>query len=116
MADFEAVARTPELGPGEVREVEAHGETLALLNVGQTYYALAARCPEDRVNLARDGRLQGDRLECPVDHALYDVRTGRRVAGPAGPGLRTYAIEIDGNEIRVGPPRAAGRLSEEDRD
>ncbi len=103
MADFEAVLRTPELGPGEIREVEAHGETLALLNVGQTYYALDAHCPSDDTNLARDGRLRGDHLECPVDHATYDVRTGERVDDENGPGLRMYAIEVAGNEIRVGP-------------
>lgn len=104
MADFEAVLHTPELGPGEMREVEAHGETLALLNVGQTYYALDARCPGDDRNLAREGCLRGDHLECPGDHALYDVRTGRRLDQPTRTGLRSYAIEVAGNEIRVGPP------------
>ncbi len=103
MAEFEPVLRTPELGPGEMREVEAQGETLALLNVGQTYYAVTARCPGDETNLAREGRLQGHRLECPEDHALFDVRTGRRLDDPARSGLRTYAIEVAGNEIRVGP-------------
>ncbi len=106
MAEYESVLRTPELGPGEMREVEAHGETLAVLNVGQTYYALEACCPVDATNLARDGWLRGDRLECPSDHALYDVRTGRRADGAAGataPPLRRYAIDVAGNEIRVGP-------------
>ena len=104
MAEFEAVLHTPELGPGQMREVEAHGATLALLNVGQTYYALDARCPGDARNLAREGQLTGDHLECPGDHALYDVRTGQRLDEPEGAGLRSYAIEIAGNEIRVGPP------------
>lgn len=102
MGDFESVLRTPELGPGEIREVEAHGETLAVLNVDQTYYALDACCPVDATNLARDGRLRGDNLECPSDHALFDVRTGRRVDARKR-GLRRYAIQVEGNEIRVGP-------------
>ncbi len=106
MKGFEAVLHTPELGPGEMREVEAHGETLALLNVDQRYYALEARGPADETNLAREGRLSGDQLECPGDHAVYDVRTGHRLDEPEGDGLRTYAIEISGNEIRVGPSRA----------
>ncbi len=103
MDAYEPVLRTPELGPGEVREVEAHGETLALLNVDQTYYAVTAHCPGDDTNLAREGRLRGDHLECPEDHALFDVRTGRRLDDPAASGLTTYAIEVAGNEIRVGP-------------
>ncbi len=106
MAEFEPVLHTPELGPGEMREVEAHGETLALLNVGQTYYALDAHCPADDRNLAREGRLSGEHLECPGDHALYDVRTGRRLDEPDEAGLRSYAIQVAGNEILVGPPVA----------
>ncbi len=108
MPDFEAVLHTPELGPGEIREVEAHGETLALLNVGQTYYAVDALCPADSINLARAGRLRGDRLECPGDHALYDIRTGHRLDDPRRGGLRTYAIQVADNEIRVGPPKRVG--------
>ncbi len=104
MPEFEAVLQTPDLGPGEMREVEAHGERLALLNVGQTYYALDAHCPADSRNLAREGHLRGDHLECPGDHALYDVRTGQRLDEPEEPGLRSYAIQVTGNEIRVGPP------------
>lgn len=104
MREFEAVARTPELGPGEIRQVEAHGETLALVNVGQTYYALDARCPEDATNLASAGRLRGDELICPADQARYDVRTGERVDAPEAEGLTAYAVEVEGNEIRVGPP------------
>lgn len=108
MAAYEPVLRTPELGPGEMREVRAHGETLALVNVGQTYYALAAHCPNDGVNLAREGRLKGELLVCPNDDWAFDVRTGRRVGAPGGAGLRRYALRVEENEIRVGPPVAGG--------
>ncbi|HET9984711.1 MAG TPA: Rieske 2Fe-2S domain-containing protein [Longimicrobiales bacterium] len=103
MEEYESVARTPEVGPGQVREVEAHGETLALLNVGQTYYAVDARCPADGTNLAREGRLKGELLVCPEDEAAYDVRTGERVGSDGAQGLQSYAIRVEGNVIRVGP-------------
>ncbi len=103
MAEFVPVLRTPELGPGEMREVEAHGERLALVNVGQTYYAVSAYCPKDGLNLAREGRLKGDLLICPNDDWAYDVRTGERVDPPGGVGLRRYAIRVEENEIKIGP-------------
>ena len=102
MTRFETVLRTPELGPGHVVEVEAHGEPVALANVGQTYYAVAGRCPNDGANLARDGRLEGELLICPQDQAAFDVRSGESVNG-GGKALRAYAIQVAGNEIRVGP-------------
>lgn len=100
--DYETVLRTPDLGPGTIAEVRAHGRDLALANVRQTYYALTARCPADGTNLARDGRLVDDRIICPNDHSAYDVRTGDRT-DRQGRGLERYDVRISENEIRVGP-------------
>jgi nitrite reductase/ring-hydroxylating ferredoxin subunit len=103
MGSFEAVMRTPDLGPGNVVEVEVAGRPVALGNVGQQYFALDARCPEDGTNLARDGRLEGDFLVCPHDRAAFDVRTGGR-RDDGGGTLQRYPVRIEGNEILVGPP------------
>lgn len=100
---FEPVLHTPELGPGAIAEVNAAGRRLALLNVGQTYYALDADCTADGANLAREGEIHGDTLICSHDGAVYDVRSGSRIDAPGDP-LRRYAIRIEGNEISVGPP------------
>lgn len=105
MEDFETVLRTPELGPGYVAAVQAHGRDLAVANVGQTYYALDAHCPVDGTNLGREGRLDGDALICPNDHARFDVRTGARLDHRGDP-LRAHSIRVQGNEVLVGPPQA----------
>lgn len=104
MADeFVPVARTPELGPGDLREVEAHGRAMGVTNVGQTYYAFDARCPVDGTNLARDGVLEGEVIRCPKDEAEFDIRTGECLEPEAGPELRRYAIKVEANEVKVGP-------------
>lgn len=100
---YQTVASTPELGPGAIAQVEAGGRQLALLNVNQTYYALDAVCTGDGTNLAREGAIQGDALVCSHDGARFDVRSGARLDAPGDP-LRRYAIQIEGNQIRVGPP------------
>jgi nitrite reductase/ring-hydroxylating ferredoxin subunit len=103
MAPFKTVLRTTELGPGSVREVKAHGQDIAVANVGQTYYAVEATCPVDGTNLGRDGRLDGDLLICPRDDAHFDIRTGLRVDGDGA--LRPHTIQVKGNDVRVGPAR-----------
>ncbi len=113
MEEYQAVLRTAELGPGQIREVEAHGEPVALLNVGQTYYALSALCPTDDTNLAREGRLNGYLLVCPSDHATFDIRCGARVE-PPGPGIRHYAIHVAGNRVEVGPALEDGAAQARD--
>jgi nitrite reductase/ring-hydroxylating ferredoxin subunit len=103
MTSFETVLRTPDLGPGSLAAVQAHGRDIAVANVGQTYYAVEARCPVDGTNLARDGRLDGETLVCPNDDARFDIRTGAQVDGSGA--LQPHAIQVLGNEVRVGPPR-----------
>jgi nitrite reductase/ring-hydroxylating ferredoxin subunit len=106
MTDFETVLSTPELGPGNVRAVHAHGTDIAVANIGQTYYAVEATCPVDGTNLARNGQLDGDYLVCPGDHARFDMRTGERVDGSGA--LRPRTVQIMGNDVRIGPPRGNG--------
>jgi nitrite reductase/ring-hydroxylating ferredoxin subunit len=101
--DYVPVVRTPELGPGDVREVSAHGRTVGVTNVGQTYYAFDAACPVDGTNLARDGVLRGDVIKCPGDAAEFDVRTGARVDGDGDAALERFAIRVEDNQVKVGP-------------
>lgn len=103
MATFETVMRTPDLGPGSMRTVRAHGHDIAVANIGQTYYAVDAICPVDGTNLGQDGTLENELLVCPGDDARFDMRTGERVdGGRTNSGLRSYEIRIEGNDIRVG--------------
>ncbi|HET9439375.1 MAG TPA: nitrite reductase (NAD(P)H) small subunit [Longimicrobiales bacterium] len=102
--DFVPVVRTPELGPGDVREVNAHGQTVGVTNVGQTYYAFNAACPVDGTNLARNGVLRGDVIRCPEDDAEFDVRTGQRLDVNGDAALERYAIRVEDNQVKVGPP------------
>jgi nitrite reductase/ring-hydroxylating ferredoxin subunit len=102
MEEYEPVLRTPELGPGTMAEVDARGEPVVIVNLGQTYYALDGRCPRDGTRLGQEGRLTGHFLICPHDDSVYDVRTGQS-AEHEGPGLQRYAVRIEENVIKVGP-------------
>jgi nitrite reductase/ring-hydroxylating ferredoxin subunit len=101
--DFDAVVQTRDLGPGDLIEVQAHGRPLAVMNVGQTYYAFDPICPVDGTNLARAGVLDGDFLRCPADESVYDVRTGKALEG-GQQSLQLYAVKVEDNEVMVGPP------------
>jgi nitrite reductase/ring-hydroxylating ferredoxin subunit len=103
MDEFVPVANTPELGPGDIKEVAAHGRQVGVTNVAQTYYAFDACCPVDGTNLAREGRLKGDLIVCPQDKAAFDIRTGECVTPEGQPGLRRYSIKVEENQVKVGP-------------
>lgn len=104
MADYEAVIRTADLGPGQKVAVTVHDRDVVLVNVGQTYFALDAYCPNDGVNLGEEGHVEGEFLVCPEDGWAFDVRTGFRERPTPGPGLHRYAIRVEDNEVKIGPP------------
>lgn len=107
MSDFESVLETRDLGPGQSREVEVRGDRVLLLNIGQIYYAVEARCPESGSSLEVRTRGQPDRLVCPEDTAEYDLASGERLDTSGRP-LRRYAIRVEGNVIKVGPALSGG--------
>lgn len=102
--EFVPVAKTADLGPGTIREVEAHGRHVGVTNVDQTYYAFDAQCPMDGANLARDGVLKGDCIVCPEDDAQFDVRTGACLDPGCQQALQRYSIKVEENEVKIGPP------------
>ncbi len=102
--EFIPVARTPDVGPGAIKEVDVRGRHVGLTNVGQTYYAFDARCPVDGTNLARDGKLRGDLIVCPADKAAFDLTTGDRVDQHGDEALQRYAIRVEENQVKIGPP------------
>ena len=55
MSEFQTVLQTPDLGPGHTREIEVHGDRVLLVNLGQTYHAVQARCPETGARLELRG-------------------------------------------------------------
>jgi nitrite reductase/ring-hydroxylating ferredoxin subunit len=102
--EYKSVALTRDLGPGELAEVQAHGQRFGLTNVAQSYYAFGADCPVDGTNLARNGKLAGEHLTCPRDESVYDVRTGECLDPEGAPGLRLYSVRVENNAIKIGPP------------
>lgn len=107
MSEFESVLGTRDLGPGQSREVEVHGDAVLLINIGQMYHAVEARCPESGSALELRARRQADRLVCPADAAEYDLASGERLDGSGRP-LRRYPVRVEGNVIKVGPAPGTG--------
>ena len=86
--------------PGEVRVFSADGRSIALANAGGDFYALADVCTHDGGPLG-EGMLWDTDIECPRHGARFDIRTGRVMALPAVLPVRTYPVQIEGDEVLV---------------
>ena len=104
MSDWVRVASVGECPPGKLRGVEVDGQLIVLANVEGSFYALQDRCTHQDYPLS-DGELDGTRLECIYHGARYDVRTGRAVQLPAIRPVKTYEVEVRGDDVYI---RAGG--------
>jgi nitrite reductase/ring-hydroxylating ferredoxin subunit len=104
MVGFVEVARVEEVAPGTIKLVEVGGHRVALANVDGTVYAVDNECPH-RGGWLGEGEMNPDwgewAIECPLHGSVFDVRGGEVLNPPAGTGIRTYAVEVEGGAVRV---------------
>ena len=98
---FERVATRADVPAGSVGVFQVNGRSIALANLdGERFYALDNVCTHDNGPLG-EGRIQAETVECPRHGARFDVKTGQVRALPAVRPVRTYPVELDGDEVRV---------------
>lgn len=99
MPEFVRVASVSDVEPGKVKEVSANGKTIALCNVGGTFYALDNVCIH-RGGPLGEGYVEGHKLECPWHGWQFDVKTGMTGVN-SGMGVATYEVKVEGEDVMV---------------
>lgn len=88
------------LADGEMTPCRIDGVDLLICRVDGRYFAVSNRCPHAGQAM-HTGRLHGFRLGCPLHGAMFDVRDGRCLRGPAEGGLLSYPVTIGGGRVHV---------------
>ncbi len=97
---FETVAKLSDTPPGTISVHEVSGVRIALCNVNGRFYAIDDVCTHDGGPLDQ-GELEGNLVECPRHGARFDVTTGRAMTLPAVVPVKTYPVEVDGDDVKV---------------
>ena len=100
MGTFVKVITTDQVPPGEGRLVEAQGREIALFNLGGTFYAINNTCAHAGGPLG-EGAVEGEEVECPWHGARFNVKTGAVLAPPAGEGVASLKVRINGSNVEV---------------
>ena len=104
MEDFERVAATEDLPPGESLLVELDGIRIAIFNLDGEFYAIEDVCTHDGGPLVEGQILDGGQVECPRHGARFDIRTGEALSMPAFEPTPSYEVQVDGGDIYVERP------------
>ena len=101
-----AVCAVSDVPENSVQRFEAGAATLAVYNVGGTFYATDNECTHGAASLA-DGILEGDVIECTLHFGAFNVKTGEAVQPPCFTPLRTYKVAVRDGQVLVDLDKSA---------
>jgi 3-phenylpropionate/trans-cinnamate dioxygenase ferredoxin subunit len=97
---WQRVASLADVAADKGLQVKVGSTEVAIFRVGETLYALEAICPHAEAWLA-EGFVDGDRVECPLHQAQFEIPTGKCLGPPADRDLATYPVKVEGNDVLV---------------
>ncbi len=104
MAEFQTVAKTSDVTPGEMKLVTLDGEEVVIANVDGEFFAFTNICAHAEGPLA-EGELVGSIVTCPWHATPFNVKTGEaQEGGVTDDPVATYDVRIEGNDIQITKP------------
>ena len=105
MADSVRLCRRDELEPGRARCFEVDGRRIALVRVGDEFYAVGDTCSHEDYSLS-EGEVLVDEceIECWKHGSVFDLRTGEARTLPATRPVPVYRVRVDGDDVGVELP------------
>jgi nitrite reductase/ring-hydroxylating ferredoxin subunit/uncharacterized membrane protein len=101
--EFVEIARSDELGVGQVKHVTVNGAWIGLARTDRGYFAFDEICTHKGGPLC-DGVLMDETIQCPWHGSRFDIRTGEVKAGPARARIHTFEIRVGDDRISVKAP------------
>ena len=94
-----------DLVPGQARRFDTGGRRIALVRIGDQFYAVDDRCSHEDFSLA-DGEVWPDEceIECAKHGSTFDLRTGAPCSLPATRPVPVYEVVVVDGQVSVVVP------------
>ena len=104
MADVRVGTTTEFPVPG-ARRVDAAGQRVAVVRIGDDWYAIGDRCSHAEASLA-EGEVDAaaGTIECPKHGAAFSLTTGEPRSLPATRPVPVFGVRVDGDDVIVEVP------------
>jgi 3-phenylpropionate/trans-cinnamate dioxygenase ferredoxin component len=91
-----------DVADGEAQRVDVGGLRLAVVRLGDDWYALGDRCTHQDISLS-EGDVHADTLEieCWKHGSCFSLTTGEPNSLPATKATPTYTVTVDGDDVYV---------------
>ena len=105
MAIRERLCRVDDLAPGTARRFDVGRHRIALVRIGDDFYAVGDRCSHADFSLS-EGEVWPDELEieCWKHGSTFSLKTGEPQSLPATRPVPVYDVRVEGDEVWVELP------------
>jgi 3-phenylpropionate/trans-cinnamate dioxygenase ferredoxin subunit len=96
------VCAVQDLAPGTARRFDVDDHRIALVRIGDDFYAIGDRCSHADFSLA-EGEIDPDEctIECIKHGSTFSLTDGQPQTLPATQPVPVYVVEIDGDDVSV---------------
>lgn len=99
------LAGRDEIQPGSARRFDVDGHRIALVRIGDDFYAIGDRCSHADYSLSEGDVWEDEReIECPKHGSTFALETGEPQTLPATRPVPVYKVVVDGDDVKVELP------------
>lgn len=105
MADRVVLCAVDDLVPGEARRFDVEGHRVALVRIGDDFYAIGDRCSHADFSLAEGEVFVEDlEIECPKHGSAFSLTDGEPQTLPAVKPVPVYEVVVSGGAVELVVP------------
>ena len=97
---LQRIGHLKDVSTGSLRAFDVSGLNVAVANADGQLYAFEDTCTHTGCSLAR-GTLAGTTVTCGCHGSQFDVTSGAVVRGPARLPLRSWAVQVAGDDLLI---------------
>src|SRR5438270_6845257 len=102
MGDTVRVCAVGDIEPGTARRFDLDGHRIAVVRIGDDFYALGDRCSHQDYSLAEGEVLEDEReIECWKHGSTFSLETGEPQSLPATKPVPVYEVRVEGDDVVV---------------
>jgi 3-phenylpropionate/trans-cinnamate dioxygenase ferredoxin subunit len=91
-----------EVDPGTARRFDVDGHRIALVRIGDDFYAVGDECSHEDYSLSEGDVWEDEHeIECPKHGSTFSLLTGEPQTLPATRPVPIYEVQVDGDDVQV---------------
>jgi 3-phenylpropionate/trans-cinnamate dioxygenase ferredoxin component len=97
-----ALCAPDDLASGEARRFDVYGRRIALVRIGDAFFAVDDECSHEDYSLS-EGEVWAEEceIECPRHGSTFDLRTGTPCSLPATQPIAVYEVQVEDGAVAV---------------